>query len=457
MRNVRLRKRLAGSCALLAIAIGHSGEALAQEQVEQAPADTVALPHSREASGTSWLPDDTPMFAVHGNRGGWEWMGHGNLFVQYLRDAKPRGFDQGGSINWFMGMAKRTVGPGRVGVKAMMSLEPLTIGGCGYPDLLASGERCDGAPIVDQQHPHDLFMELAATWEAPSARGMGLQLYGGPVGEPALGPVAFPHRVSAIANPLAPISHHWLDATHITHGVMTVGLHGRRWKAEGSVFNGREPDEDRYDIDLAPLDSYSGRIWFLPTPSLALQVSAGRLEEAEFGETSDVPHGGDPGHEEELLNPDGPRVDVARFTASVTYHRLLSGGPGVWASTLAWGRNRELGESTDFVLAETTVSFTQGHVWFGRVDAGVKDAHDMNVDGVEGAFSVAKLQAGYTRYFGLTPGFEAGLGATATVSLLHDEWRDAYGGRSAAGVGVFLVFRPRGMMMSAADPHAGHH
>jgi hypothetical protein len=153
-------------------------------------------------------------------------------------------------------MADRKAGSGHFGLRGMISLEPFTIAGCGYPNLLASGEVCEGEAIHDRQHPHDLFMELAATYDRPLGGDAHLQLYGGPFGEPALGPVAFPHRISAMPNPVAPITHHWLDATHITYGVVTGGVYGKRWKAEASVFNGREPDETRTNFDFAAMDSY---------------------------------------------------------------------------------------------------------------------------------------------------------------------------------------------------------
>jgi hypothetical protein len=434
--------------AILAVLLrGVSAEA-------QEPAPDTGSPMTREASGTAWLPDQSPMYAVHGEYAGWDLMGHGTLFLQYLRDEEPRGYEQAGSINWFMGMASRQVGPGIFGLKAMMSLEPLTIRGCGYPDLLASGERCESEAIVDRQHPHDLFMELAATWESPSAGGLRLHFYGGPVGEPALGPVAYPHRVSAIANPIAPISHHWLDATHITFGVATIGLHGRRWKAEGSVFNGREPDERRYDFDLGPLDSYSGRFWFLPTDGLAVQFSVGHLSEAELGD-SDLPGHDDPHQHEAPETAAGLRIDVDRVTASATYHQLIGQGPGVWASTAAWGRNIEAGESTDFLLLETMLNLADRHAIFSRVDVGRKEAHDLNVDGIEGAFTVSKLQGGYVRYVDLEV-LKVGLGVTLTASLLPERLQQVYGGRTALGGGVFLSLRPRAMMMTGDAPDAEH-
>ena len=184
----------------------------------------------------------------------------------------------------------------------MFSLEPLTIPDAAIRIFWRPVKCAMGEAIHDRQHPHDLFMELAAEYDRPLSGSLRWQVYGGFAGEPALGPVAYPHRISAMPNPLAPIAHHWLDATHITFGVLTAGVYNSRWKAEGSVFNGEEPDEHRWDIDLAPLDSFAGRLWFAPSSRVVLQVSAGHLTEAE------------PSHDA------GGRVDVNRVTASATYH-----------------------------------------------------------------------------------------------------------------------------------------
>ncbi len=191
-------------------------------------------------------------------------LGHANLFAQFLYESGDthRTSRQAGSINWFMGMLRRPVGRGRVGVRAMLSAEPWTIGGCGYPDLLATGEVCDGDTLHDRQHPHDLFMELAVDYERPIANRLRLHGYAALAGEPALGPPAFPHRASAMPNPISPIAHHWLDATHIAFGVLTAGVPGSRWRAEGSVFNGREPDDARAGLELGALDSVAARPYF---------------------------------------------------------------------------------------------------------------------------------------------------------------------------------------------------
>ena len=306
---------------------GHQHPGPLQDQHTQHHGNhTEAFP-TREASGTSWLPDESPMYGIHQTAGSWQLMWHGNGFAQFLYDSGDRGKEQAGSINWVMAMPRRPLGAGRVGLRGMFSLEPLTIPGCGYPDLLATGEACDGEPIHDRQHPHDLFMELAAEYDRPLHGPVRWQVYGGLAGEPALGAAAYPHRISAMPNPLAPISHHWLDATHITFGVLTAGVYTSRWKAEGSVFNGREPDEDRWNTDLAPLDSFSGRLWFAPSSSVVLQVSAGQLTEAE------------PSHD------DAGRADVSRVTASASLRRQSRPGR-LWASTIAWGLNSEEGEAS---------------------------------------------------------------------------------------------------------------
>ena len=332
---------------------------------------------AREGSGTSWLPDETPMYAIHRQAGSWTLMAHGNAFLQYLHESGDRGGEQFGSINWFMGMADRSVGNGHVGFRGMLSLEPWTIRGCGYPDLLASGEVCQGAAIHDKQHPHDLFMELAAVYDRPLVADVRLQLYGGPVGEPALGPTAFSHRISATPNPLAPITHHWFDATHITYGVVT---------AVCTVSAGRR--RHQYSTVESPMRSvptstsprwiwYSGRLWFLPTSRWALQLSSGHLAEAEAGPTG------------------GPRIDVNRVTASATYHHIPRQGT-IWASTLGWGRNQESGgDATNAFLAETNLTVDERDTWSARFELSGKSGHDLAIESHD-LFTVAKLQAGYT-------------------------------------------------------------
>lgn len=380
----------------------------------------------REASGTSWLPDDTFMAGMHATAGPWQMMAHGVVFAQFLYESgeEHRRSHQAGSINWVMGMARRPAGSGWFGARAMMSLEPWTITGCGYPDLLATGETCEGDSIHDRQHPHDLAMELAVEYDRPVGPGLRWHAYGGLVGEPALGPPAFPHRLSAMANPIAPISHHWLDATHITFGVITAGLSTRRWRAEASAFNGREPDEKRANVETDPLDSFSGRLMLTPTSALAVQVSGGRLNDAE------TTHGG------------LPRVDIVRVTASAIYHRALPGG-GVWATTVAWGANRENGRTSQAVLVESSAGLGNNTV-FGRMEVNGKPADDLHVHESTDIFTVGKLQFGFVNYRPSRRGLRFGSGATVSAALLPPWLAPRYGGRIAPGFGVFLTIGPTG-------------
>ena len=283
-----------------------------------------ALTPTRETSGTAWMPAVTPMYGVHRPWRGWDLRLDGVAFVQFLYEPGDRHRTGGaasrqfGSVNWGMALARRAIGSGRFGVRAMLSAEPWTIGGCGSLNLLATGEVCDNDTIHDRQQQHDALMELAVDYEQPLRRAWRWQVYAGLAGEPALGPPGYPHRASAMANPIAPATHHWLDGSHIVFGVITVGIHNQRWKAETSVFNGREPDEERANLDLGAFDSVAARLSFLPTERLALQVSTGRLQEARthFLEQSPQP--------------------ATKVTASATYHRPL-GPTGIWATTVALG------------------------------------------------------------------------------------------------------------------------
>jgi hypothetical protein len=388
---------------------------------------------ARESSGTAWQPDLTPMFAVHKQLKDWTVMLHGTGFVQFLYESgeSHHGSHQGGSINWIMAMARRPAGSGRFGLRLMASLEPWTIPGCGYPDLLATGEMCDGDTIHDRQHPHDLFMEVSADYDRPIGRSLRWQIYAGLAGEPALGPPAFPHRLSAMPNPVAPIAHHWLDSTHITFGVVTTGIYAKRWKTEMSVFNGREPDEHRADFDFGKLDSISGRLWYLPAERWAMEVSAGHLNEAE------------------AEFPPEPRADVDRVTASVSYHRPFRAG--TWATTSAYGMNSERGvvpgghvdEVTHAFLVESSLSTGERHTWFGRFEVAGKPAHDLHVhEFITEVFTVGKIQGGYVRYFDSWRGLQSGVGFTVSASLLPEELASRYDGRVAPGFGVFFTLRP---------------
>lgn len=393
----------------------------------------LGLGSARDASGTSWVPDESATHGVMRHQGAWMLMLHGNGFLEFIKTGSDRGDDQFGSINWIMGMAQRPAGGGQLQFRLMLSAEPATVGRCGYPTLLQSGEFCRGEALHDRQHPHDFVMEASVGYRRPINDAIAFEVYGGPAGDPALGPTAFAHRPSAMPNPVAPISHHWLDSSHISFGVLTGGVYGRRWKTEASIFNGREPDDQRWGLEAAPLDSYAARLWFMPTPQWALQVSAGHLAEAEFRTSR-------------------PRTDVNRITASATYHRLVN--DRLWATTVAWGQNREPDDpvshgsaedahTTAALTAETAADVTAKDTVFGRAEMAGKTASELSLPAGTGQmFTVGKLQAGYTRWLRDTGGLRIGVGGSAGVSLIPEALSSAYGGRSAGEFAVFLTVRP---------------
>jgi len=271
------------------------------------------------ASGTSQVPRATPQLMWNYDTRGWNLMLHGVAFLTHTNQTCPRGRDKLFAANWMMAMASHRLGPGTLTLRSMLTLEPLTITNQRYPLLFQTGETARGIPIVNGQHPHDFVMELAAAYQIKLGERTALSFYGGPRGDPALGPPAFPHRASASENPLAVISHHHQDSTHISSNVVTAGItHGPvTWEVSG--FHGREPDEQRWGMEGGGIDSLSTRITVNPTSRWSGQVSVGRINNRE------TTH---------------PIRDTLRFTASLGYARKLRRGH--WASTLVWGRNHDL-------------------------------------------------------------------------------------------------------------------
>lgn len=364
-------------------------------------------PASRDASGTAWQPESTPHEGVHLSRAGWMVMTHGYVLGVYDRQGGQRGGEKGFSESMLMATARRPLGGGSLGLRAMLSLEP-AMGNSGYPLLLQTGETADGrAELVDRQHPHDLFMELAGVFSRPVGEDGSVFAYFGLPGEPALGPPAFMHRSSGVDDPEAPLGHHWLDSTHITYGVATVGWVWRDWKLEGSAFRGREPDQHRWDLEAPDFDSYSGRVSFNPSRDWALQASYGALKGPEQLE---------------------PEVDVGRLTASASLNWRVG---GAWAqTTFAWGQNRsEPGPALDALLLETAVRLAGGHTVFGRAERVEKDelldASDPRAGTV---FAVGKLSLGYAFDFARWRRVSWGLGAVGSLHLLPAALEEAYGG-----------------------------
>ncbi len=305
-------------------------------------------------SGTSWQPSSAPMYMQHWNKNDWLLMFHYNVFVDVNHQGGPRGVTKFESANWFMPMAYHKLGPGTIQLRGMFSAEPFTFPRGGSPLLFQTGETYKGRPLIDRQHPHDLFMELSAQYTLPLGERSTWFAYFGYPGEPALGPVAFMHRASASENPSATLSHHLQDSTHISFGLLTTGLTYRWFKLEGSIFNGREPDENRYNFDAHKWNSRSARVWFMPNKNWALQISHGFLRSPEAQE---------------------PNADIRRTTASLQYNRKINRGN--WAAALVWGRNHvsEPGEIKNLngYTAESTVQFLDKNYLYTRLELVDKD------------------------------------------------------------------------------------
>ncbi|HYU90501.1 MAG TPA: hypothetical protein VE966_08655 [Gemmatimonadales bacterium] len=386
----------------------------------------LGIPESRMGSGTSWLPDASPMHAAHYMLGRWTLMVHGRGYFQYDWQGGARGSCQLGIVNWAMGAATRPLGAGQLQLRAMLSAEPWTIGSRGYPLLVQSGETYRGAALHDRQHPHDLFMELAALYERPVARNVGLSLYLAPVGEPAVGPVAFPHRPSAADDPLAPISHHWQDGTHITFGVVTVGVFTRVVKLEASWFNGREPDDHRTGFDYAGrrLDSYSARWTVNPGQRWSIAAWYGYVKSPE------------------VLHPDESlhRYGVAALTTQPF------GRHGQWASALIWGANDPIGagQASNSVVLESGVDFDKKNAVFGRAEYVRKSAADLGIASVPPTadYDVGALALGYLRTVGSVAGLATGVGARGSINFVPSSLEGEYGGRTPVGLAVYVRLQP---------------
>jgi uncharacterized cupredoxin-like copper-binding protein len=357
---------------------------------------------TREGSGTSWLPDATPEQGIHGMLGEWMTMTHGFANLIYDKQGGPRGDTKTFSTSMLMLMGQRAAGDdGTLGARAMISADPL-MGKTGYPLLLQTGESANGQPLIDRQHPHDLFMELALSYSRRLSETSAAFVYAGLPGEPALGPPAFMHRFSGEDNPEAPITHHWLDSTHITYGVVTLGYLQGGLKLEASAFRGREPDENRYDIETGKLDSASLRLSWNPARRWALQVSRGRIKSPEE------------------LHPD---VDIDRTTASAIYQS------GRTQTTFAWGRNApNHGNATDAFLLESAARLTPSHTLFARAELVEKNELFLDDDPrAEDVFRVGKLTAGYVYDLPREGHFRIGLGGLVSRYSIPADLKPVYG------------------------------
>ncbi|WP_161889512.1 hypothetical protein [Pontibacter russatus] len=391
------------------------------------------LPMTRNASGTGWLPDESPMYGNMYHRGNWMLMLHYNLFLRYNRqdvfEAGNRGDSQFDAPNWLMLMGQRPVGEkGLFRFSGMISLDPLTVGGNGYPLLFQTGETYNDQPLIDRQHPHDLFSELSIGYTHMLSEEADVFAYLGYPGEPALSNVAFMHRPSALNNPDSPLGHHWQDATHITFGVATLGFRYRNIKLEGSSFTGREPDEARYGFDKPRFDSRAVRFTYNPTANWSLQASHAYVKSPEVGE---------------------PEEDVYRTTASALYGRELPGHNRFLTTTLNWGYNYvDAHHKEHSVLLESNLQNDRFAV-YGRYEYIQKSAEELGFEedefGHDALFGVNALTVGANRQLVELGTVNLHLGAQASVfrgsSELHAEY-----GELPVSAQVYLRVFPKVMV-----------
>ena len=388
----------------------------------------IDIMQQRATSGTDAEPNSTPLHMLMTTQGNWTLMFHGEAFLNEFQQTGPRAADKLFSTNWFMPMAQRKAGSGMLTLRAMLSLEAATVTQRRYPQLFQQGETAFGRPIVDGQHPHDFLMELAALYDYKFGEKTMLSFYAAPVGDPAMGPPAYPHRASASEDPVAPLGHHLQDSTHIADDVITVGLTHGRLRLEASAFHGREPDEFRWNIDSGKIDSWSTRVTLNPAQNWSVQYSVGQLHSPEVIQATE---------------------DVRRMTASVMYNRPIHRGN--WASTILWGRNQSLSDGNvgNAYLVESTLRFLNRNYAWTRIE---------NVDRTnELLLGEAPVPAGFTeRYFtrvqAYTAGYDRELGNIPHLSLaiggqlmwygVPNALRPVYGRHPLGGL-VFLRVRFR--------------
>ncbi len=367
------------------------------------------------ASGTSMNPQSWPMPMLMLNRANWNLMLMGQGFLVDTQQSGPRGHDKLYSPNWGMFAASHNLGRGSFMFQMMLSLEPATVTHRSFPELFQTGETAFGKPIVDGQHPHDFIMGLGVHYARPLAEGTILQFYFAPVGDPALGPVAFPHRASAEEFPQATLSHHWQDSTHIANEVLTVGITHKKIRLEASGFYGTEPNENRWNIDYGPMNSWSTRFSVFPNKNWMAQVSVGRLARPERQE---------PG-------------DVVRSTASIHYTRPMEGAS--WSTSLIWGRNHKTIDQHDSnsYLLETVFPIRRKNFLTARLELVDKDElFDEHAEN----FRIGAYTFGYTRDIGTFHNAQTGIGANFTTYSTPAAIKPVYGDHPV-GFSVFARVR----------------
>jgi hypothetical protein len=391
--------------------------------MEMTSAHSLSLPMSRDGSGTGWQPDEAPMYAYMLNAGKWNLMLHGAMFLRYdaqnvNHPGKRGNQSQVDAPNWMMLMAQRKLGKnGLLSFNGMFSIDALVMGGSGYPLLFQTGESWKGQPLVDRQHPHDLFAELSIAYAQRINSDMDVYGYCGLPGEPGLGPVTFMHRASAITCPDAPLGHHWQDATHITFGVGTIGFRYKIAKIEASIFTGREPDENRYDFDLPRFDSYAYRVSVNPHKSVALQFSQGFI------------------HSPEALEP---AINVMRTTASIQHVKMFNDSSFI-ATSFVYGLNTAEHSNDHSLLVESNYLVKRFDV-YGRYEFVQKNGSELNLSAND-KFNIHALTLGADYKFFSMANLDVSLGLQGSA-FLHPAGLDYQYGKVPISYEVFFKINP---------------
>ncbi len=408
--------------------------------VRVGPSETNLLFCGQMGSGTSWEPHSSQLRMWDKVSGGWLFMFHFNAIAGVNSQGGPRGATKIESANWFMPMAFHKLGKGTLQLRGMFSLEPFTFARGGSPLLFQTGETYKGQPIIDRQHPHDFWMELSAQYTLPvGERGTWFTYFGYP-GEPALGPPAFMHRESASENPSATLAHHLQDSTHISFGVLTTGLTYRWFKLEGSIFNGHEPDENRYDFEAHTWNSRSARLSYAPNNNWTMQVSYGFLRRPEAAE---------------------PTTDIRRSTASIQYNKPFHRGN--WAAGVIWGRNHTSspGETHNLngYTAESTVNFLDKNYVFTRLELVDKnellravDRAKLGLTQAHPSFRIRAYTFGGVRDVWNNEKLSLGIGADVTFYSKPAILDSIYGSHPIS-YRFFLRLRPSKMSMTSPSGH----
>ena len=358
----------------------------------------------------------------------WQWNVSGNLFAgENYQFRKSADITEVESQNWIMAMGERPVRGGRLMVHTMFSFEAFTLKDIGSPQVFQTGETFNDVPLVDYQHPHDLFSTLSVAY----ARPVGLWTMtttAAAVGAPALGPPPFMHRPSAAENPQSPLGHHHLDSAHITPGVVTLGLARGGMAIETSWFNGREPDEERTDIDLGALDSWSLRGSWAKGRWRA-QLSGARVNEPE------------------PLNPG----DMTRVMASVghSYSGTIS-----TELLAAWGHNRESHGNSNAYLFESNITWLDKNHLYSRAELVGKElphAHDGIPQPTHELMNIGAFTLGYTRDVLVRLFGRIGIGGDMTMYYVPSMLQESYG--APLSFHLFLRYRFGTAAATAVEHH----